>query len=104
MNVYSLARRSWLWGEGEETASWISPKPPPALQKLQSKIDSSEQMGNIRGAQERGTPGRGGASPRSWREAPGCCFFLEFCVFQKMKMPKQSYKTCGIYILNVYIE
>lgn len=77
---------------------------PPALQKLQSKIDSSEQMGNIRGAQERGTPGRGGASPRSWREAPGCCFFLEFCVFQKMKMPKQSYKTCGIYILNVYIE
>lgn len=62
MNVYSLSRRSWLWGEGEETSSWISPKPPPVLQKLQSKIDSSEQTGNIRGAQERGTPGRGGLS------------------------------------------
>ena len=48
--------------------------------------------------------GLGGASPRSRREAPGGCLFLGFCVFQKRKMPKQSYKTRGLYILNVYME
>lgn len=45
------------WLGGGQRSSWISPKPPPAMQKHQSKTDSSDQMGSIWGVQGGGTLG-----------------------------------------------
>lgn len=75
--------------------------PPTALQKHKSNIESimDQRLGEFEEYKEEGSY-RASASQSS----PSCFLFLRFSVFHNTKMPKQSCKTWGMYILNVNIE